>query len=383
MQIKSATIEQLEKDKPKGKCRKWRLWVNTVEGGRKPRRFAGTYSMAKRALDEYKQELGAVIPNSDTFGAYALARVQTRVASKAITPNTAANECRFCRMIDRSILGAMRMDAIKPADCRDALEWIRKNPQRPHLTHSGVISNTTMIDVYQFMRQTFQQATDDELLARNPMAKIKDPESDTPEVEALPWNELMGLLDWLDGKQMSGYVMALYLIACLALRRAESVAVIDAEVISTMLRVSEAVKERDGSTGDPKSKAGKRDLPVMPRLYRKVEECRRWKESRGLADAKTLACNVQGGTIRPQNLYRWWKKVTKGTKYDGVGLHQLRHSNLTHVARYMSPYDLMRYAGWSSLEPTRIYIHDDYESVHRSVSLAWGMSGEEMLRVAA
>lgn len=383
MRVKSSGVWKRDKDKPNGKCRRWRLWVLTEEEGRKTRCFDGTHSMAKRALSDFERELGAVIPNDDTFAAYAEARVEARASSGVTTPNTAANERRLHRALRRSSIGPMRMDAIGPADCREAMEWIRTHPQRPWLTKDGVLSNTTMIDMYQFTRQTFQQAVDDELLGRNPMGKIKDPKPDTQEVAALPWGELMELLDWLDEKPMSGYVMALYLIVCNALRRAEACAVLDGEVQPAIMRVSQSVKEASGKTGDPKSKAGRRDLPVMPRLAAKAAECRAWKESRGLADALPLACNVRGGYVRPQNLYKWWKKVTKGTRYDGVGLHQLRHSNLSHMARSMSAFDLMRYAGWSSLEPTRIYIHDDYPSVYRGVCEAWGMEENETVRLAA
>lgn len=383
MQIKSSGVWKRDKDKPNGKCRRWRLWVLTEEEGRKTRCFDGTHSMAKRALSDFERELGAVIPNDDTFAAYAESRVQARASSGAITANTAASELRLCRAIGRSPMGPARVDAIGPADCREAMEWIRTHPQRPWLTRNGVLSNTTMIDMYQFARQTFQQLVDDELLARNPMAKIKDPKSDTQEVEALTWDELMDLLDWLDTMPMSGYIMAMYLIVCQALRRAESVAVLDVEVLPTVMRVSQSIKEASGKVGSPKSKAGDRDLPVMPRLDAKVGQMRAWKASRGLADALPLACNIKGGYIRPQNLYKWWKKVTKGTKYDGVGLHQIRHSNLTHMARSMSAFDLMRYAGWSSIEPTRIYIHDDYPSVYRGVCDAWGVQESDTIRLAA
>jgi integrase len=52
-------------------------------------------------------------------------------------------------------------------------------------------------------------------------------------------------------------------------------------------------------------------------------------------------------------------------------LHQLRHSNLSMMARHMSPFDLQRYAGWSSIEPAKVYIHDDLEAVTKAVSKAW------------
>ena len=52
MKIKSATIQALEKNKPRSRCRKWRLWLN-VEGldTRPSRVFHGTYTEALNALE--------------------------------------------------------------------------------------------------------------------------------------------------------------------------------------------------------------------------------------------------------------------------------------------------------------------------------------------
>lgn len=383
MEIISAIIRPAKKGTSYGKCRKWRLFVNTREAGVKNRRFTGTYSEGKKALKSFEQELADIIPNDDTFGAYAEHRMNTRVKLGELSPNTAAKEKRHLNAVKRSCISDMRMDAIRPVDCRRALEWIRDNPQRPEQTKNGYLSNTSMQGIYAFVRETFQQAVDDELLSRNPMAKIKDPKKDTEEVEALDWADVIRLLDWLDELPLNAYVMAMYLIACLALRRAEACAVLDDEMNATEMLVTQAVKERTGQVGPPKSKAGVRKLPVMPRLSLKVAQWREHKAKKGLADAPTLACNVQGGVLRPQNLYKWWVKVTAGTEWEGVGLHQLRHSNLSHVSREMSAFDLMRYAGWSSLEPTRVYIHDDYPMMAKAVFAAWGIEAETYLRLAA
>lgn len=82
--------------------------------------------------------------------------------------------------------------------------------------------------------------------------------------------------------------------------------------------------------------------------------------------------------MKPQLLQRWWSGDSKhiGVR-DSLGcpdmtLHQLRHSNLSMMARHLSPFDLQRYAGWSSIEPARVYIHEDMDSIGRGVSDAWG-----------
>ena len=57
------SIVQLEKDKPKGKCRKWQLRVSlgldpkTGKYLRKTRVFSGTYNQAKAALREFIDEI--------------------------------------------------------------------------------------------------------------------------------------------------------------------------------------------------------------------------------------------------------------------------------------------------------------------------------------
>lgn len=32
MKVTGSTIQQLERDKPKSRCRKWRLWATTEQG---------------------------------------------------------------------------------------------------------------------------------------------------------------------------------------------------------------------------------------------------------------------------------------------------------------------------------------------------------------
>jgi hypothetical protein len=37
------------------------------------------------------------------------------------------------------------------------------------------------------------------------------------------------------------------------------------------------------------------------------------------------------------------------------------------IARHLSPFDLQRYAGWSSIEPARVYIHADMSQLERAI----------------
>ena len=367
----NGSIQALEK-KPKAKCRRWRLIVST-DCGKKTRVVHGTWTDACIALEAFKTELRGIVPNSDTFASYAASWRLWREASGDFAPGTLENDRREVSQISRSHIAAMRMDEITPEDCRNALVWLKKNPAKK----DGELSNTTMNSIFVCMKSIFAQAVDDGRLASNPMAKMRAPKCDTRERDAMSPVEIAAFLDALDTLPLDGRVVAMYLMACLGLRRSESCALYDEDVYDGFAHVHLAVKERDGSIGEPKSKAGVRVIPVPPRLYVKICEWRDVRREIGFEDAPTLACNTDGGVLRPQLLQRWWTGDAKhrGMRdllgYPRLTMHQLRHSNLTMMARHMSPFDLQRYAGWSSIEPARVYIHADMDAVTRAVDAAW------------
>ena len=373
MKVKGSSIQQLEKDKPKSRCRKWRLCA-TTEGGRKFRRFTGTWTQASEALQAFVDELSEYVPNSDAFGAYAASWALWREKSGDLSAGTVANDKRNVAALTRSPIGGMRMDEITPESCRDALLWVKSHPVRSGRELSG----TTMNKMHVALNAIMQQAEDDGKIARNPMRKVKAPKVDTKERDALAPEELALLLNRLDGLPVDGRVMALYLMACLGLRRGEACALLDSDVRDGLAHVHLSVKERDGSLGEPKSKSGVRTLPMPPRLAAKVGEWRVLRDAMGWRDAPTLACNTRGGVLRPQLLQRWWtgdakhSGVSQSLGCEGMTLHQLRHSNLSMMARHMSVFDLQRYAGWSSIEPAKVYVHGDLDAVSRAVSDAWG-----------
>lgn len=363
----NGSIEQMEKGKSRGRCRRWRLWQST-DRGRKSRIIHGTYRQAQAALAAFREELAGKVPNSQLFADYAEEWSELRRDSRQFAPGTLANDKRCIRALLRTDLADMRMDAIDPPACRSALSQARDNPVRS----DGPLSGTTMAKMHVTLHHIMQTAVDDGLIASNPMAHIRAPKPDTPERTWMDADALRAFCDAVEEREPTTWLMAVMLMAELGLRRSEACALEDSDVdtAAAIVRIRQAVKERDGSVGPPKSDAGKRVLPMTERLCRYVERWRAVRRERGLGDARMLCCNAQGGVLRPQNLERWWAKHKDELGAGGYTMHQLRHSNLSMMARFMTPFDLQKWAGWSSLAPARIYIHDDLASMKAAVARA-------------
>lgn len=376
MKVTGTSIEQLEGGKPRGKCRHWRLWLST-ECGRKSRRFTGTWTQAQEALRAFKSEMEGLVPNSDTFGAYAASWLAYTSDTGRYSAGTMANRARDVKALTR-VLGDARMDSVTPEDCKAALSNLKHGGSMSGLE----LSNTYMAGIHSTLKAVLQTAEDDGRIARNPMARVPCPKPDTAERDWLSPAEVADLLAKLDAQPVTQWTMALYLILYLGLRRGEAVALPDADVdvqpdgfgahVGTC-RVHQAFKEASHTVEEPKTPAGNRTLPMPAALCAKVVEWRHTRALMGFGDAAYLCCNARGQLMHAQNLARWWRLNRDGYGCPDIGLHQLRHSNLSMMARRMSPFDLKDWAGWSSIAPARIYVHRDIDSMRAAVNDVWGM----------
>jgi len=356
MEVRTAYLERLEKDKPNKRCRHWRLWVRLVDGSKRSRRFHGAYREAQAALAEFRAEIESEVVCEDTFAAYAASWAEYRRTVGDLAPGTLENDRRHITAISRQV-GDMRMDEITPDVCRDALVAIRTSRNPP-------LSGTYMNKLYVTFHAIMSQAHVDGRISRDPLAGIQAPKVDTKEKDWMEPERLAAFVDALSTLPLDGRTVACYLMAYLGLRRGEACAMLveDVDLEDAVAHVRRAVKERDGSVAEPKSKAGVRDLPMPQDL---VGILRTWLSTRNV-ESDYLACSSIGTVLRPQNLQKWWDANRADLGADGMTLHQIRHSNLSMMARHMNVFDLQRWAGWSSIEPARVYVHADYASLKES-----------------
>lgn len=354
-------------DKPRKRCRKWRLFVR-ADGRQRTRVVHGTYSQAEDALEAFKRELEGRVESAELFDGYAESVASYRRASGLYASGTQANFERDVRTLCR-VMGDFRLCDITPQAARDFLTRIRNGEN----ASGRVLSGTYMQDIHGTFKAVMASAVADGLAASNPLDLVQAPRNDTQERDWMPPDEFAAFTDALCSAKLDGRVMALLFMAQLGLRRGEACALRIADIRDGSAHVHLAVKERSGKVGPPKSRAGVRTLPMPPLLSCKVDE---WlgvvTSSAILRRAETVCCNTRGDLLRPQNLYRWWEANKASFGAEGYTLHQIRHSNLSMMARHMSPFDLKTWAGWSSIEPARVYIHQDETALRAAVKSAFG-----------
>ena len=358
MRVSGSTIQQLEKDLPKSRCRKWRLWASTDEG-RKSKRFNGTYTQAQEALKEFVTDLEVQVPNADTFAAYAESWRLWREKSGDLDEQTLVNDRRNVTVLGR-VLGEMRMDAITPEVVKNALLEIKTGGSRE-------LSGTYMNNLFTALNCIMQTAFDDGKIAANPCARITPPKTDTKERRALSTDEMDEV--WRNVEPLArcgdGRAMLVLLMLDAGLRPQEAVALKpeEVDVDSMVLHVRTAMKEKSGNIGKTKRPASVRDLPMTERL---ADVCAEYSHMR-LGGPCFVENTRDGSPLRMQNVRKWWDLHRESFGAPGIVPYELRHSNLTKMARFMSVFDLQAWAGWSSIAPAKVYVHRDQSSLEAAV----------------
>lgn len=345
----TGSVEQLEKGKERRLCKKWRIWQK-ADGKNRSRRINGTYTEAKKALVKFRKELEAEVTCGESFADYAQGWLYIRQNNPDFSPNTIKRDIDQVRAL-QAMFGAYRLTDIKPSTVQ------------AKMNERGTRGGTTMNNLFVRLSSILRAAVNDELIASNPCDKVKPPKKDTKEKHALDKDGVNAFLDRLDAFELDGRVMACYFMVLQGLRRSEALALYDADVSGGITNIHQALKEANLTIGTTKSKAGTRVIPQPKRLQAKIQEWSNLRHEYGYSE--TFCCNTLGGILAPQNLYRWYCKNFGDL---GVTLHELRHTNLTMMARELSVFGLKYWAGWSSLEPARIYIHNDKEELFNAVS---------------
>lgn len=217
------TIVQLEKDKPKSKCRKWQLRVSTGLDPRtgkykiRTRRIKGIYTEMAKALRTFIVELehDAVQGRSKyTFEEYTERYLEQRRAKKEIADTTLARQRCQLKVICRHI-GKANLSAVTTVMLNDMYIAMLNGD-----TSSGVPSGGSYVNqIHNNVKLVFDRAVEEGILTVNPALKATPPKMDTAEKRALTQAKADELLFDLDptSDRDCAYLIAL----TLGLRRGE------------------------------------------------------------------------------------------------------------------------------------------------------------------
>lgn len=372
----NGTIYQLEKDKPRGKCRKWKLQVSlgrnfaTGKYDKAFRNFSGTYTEAQKALRDLIAEVESnklAIKTDDYFESYSaqwLERRKETVAHGTWRKNVDHIKCANMH------LAKAKLHEITPkvleATYRALMDGKSPSGKKLSGAYVGCIASS--------LHRLFEDAIRDNLLQVNPCDRAIRPKNDTAERKSLPIeaiHELVANLDPTDPPQL----VALMILKS-GIRRGEVHGLSIGDIEGNVVHVRHNMDD-GGNLKETKTKKGTRDLPLTQSLRKDIE---RRKEQIEKDFAKTglfitnktpLICNELGERILPHSSSRWWARNRARLGYEGWTLHEMRHSYLSELARRgVEPKVLQEIAGHESFKTTMdIYVHVGMEDKLKAVSV--------------
>lgn len=384
----SGSIIQLEKDKPKGKCRKWQLRVCIGKDPRsgkyktKTRRFTGTHTEAKAELREFinKVEENRVQGRTSyTLKEYCERYLEIRKAKKEVAETTGMRQEMQFKAICRHI-GKAKLEAITPSMLDDMYIAMMQGD-----TLSGKKSSGSYVNqIHDNLLLVFAHAIKAGILTSNPCDKADPPKMDTKEKRALSADQARLLIAMLD--ENNPREMAYLLAITMGLRRGEICGLSwkDVDFENQIIDVSHSF-DVAGNLKETKTKAGMRLLPMSDGTCEALKRHREaqktqidrtnsfrhpWEGYIEIDENFPVIADHYGTRVYPGSLSTWWTKDCVKYGLEGWCLHELRHTYLTLLAlNGVHPKVMQELAGHYSSQITMdIYTHVNMDAKRQAVA---------------
>jgi integrase len=257
-----------------------------------------------------------------TFADYAVDWIATYEGRTAggIRPET---RDEYERSLDRDatpFFGRMRMAEIEPRDVRRFVAIVKGR---------GVSPNTVRLAVAP-LRALMATAVEDGVIRSNPCAGIrlstKRADVDEEQAKALTPEEYERLL----AHTPESWQLLVRVLAETGLRISELVALTWRDVDLGAQRLNVRRRVYRGRVAPPKSRYGRRSVPLSHDLARAL-----WSARRGAPDADPVFPSTTGGRLDPGNLHaRVFKPAARAAGVPWAGFHTLRHTCATELFRH-------------------------------------------------
>lgn len=351
----NGTIVQLEKDKPRGKCRKWKLVVPigrdlaTGKYRQKNRNVQGTYTDAQKALRAFIKEIEddkvALKRTKYTLVEYTKRYADERLANGTYTPNSAYTLKRVVGSVSH-LIGYAHLSEITP----DMLSKVYIKLRQGESLSGKPLSGTSVNNIHRALNSVFRHAVKQGLMAKNPCDDVTPPMLDTQEKLTLTEEQAHHVVGALSGK--SPYECVVLLCLTLGLRRGEACGLQWGDVDFERNTIS--IKRSQDSFGNikrPKTLSGIRELP-MPKQTAEALLTRRRAAVAYLSPAQLdyheandgsvemapksdvyIYAKADGTLIMPERVNGWWHRHRDELGAPNITLHELRHTFITLAAQ--------------------------------------------------
>lgn len=330
---------QMERDKSRAKCRKWRLVVR-IDGRQKTKVFDGAWREACAALEAFARDCGIVDEGQDvTLAEWTEEYIRRRQAAGNVSEKTVKKMRDYAKSWNMH-LGDAVMSEIEPSDLEDMYAAMADGDTLSGKPSSG----TYMSSINSTLYGVFRRAVRDKVLKANPLDFIERPQPDTAEKPALETEKAVAVLDALDMRNAQHVAVLLMLGA--GLRRSEAAALLwdDVDMERGVIHVRKS-----------KTDAGVRDVPMLPPLRRQLME-----RSDYMGDFKWGAvCSDTGYPMSPHSITTWFRRNAASIGAEGATPHVMRHTFASMMAEAgVHPVVMAKLLGHASASTsTDIYSH--------------------------
>ncbi len=224
------------------------------------------------------------------------------------------------------------------------------------------------------------RAQREELVARNVARLVELPTYERADV--IPWTD-DEVKAFLRAAQSDQLFAAFLLLTLYGLRRGEVLGLRwqDIDLACCMIRVRQQVLRIGGvlQTGPVKTKAGRRDLPLLNLAEQAItEQQKRQVAQQAPSDDGLVFTTSSGRPIDPDNFARSFRRLCRAHGLRPIKLHHVRHTMATLLKnRGVPARDAQLILGHSNLSTTQeIYQHDNFESRRAALGRIEGLFRE-------
>jgi integrase len=290
---------------------------------------------ARKAMEQYRIELEAGMHAGAklTFEDYAWCFHEERVSAEAITPESAAKEKvlikRICRYIGKEVL-----TAIEPGTITAAYQQMREDRESQNSLH----------ETHKKLRQIIRRAIKQHRIVNDPTDSVIAPSKPRPLRRALDKSELARFTEELSHRPLDGYSMFVWIVVVSGMRRSECLGLTWDKInldeayvdVNQVLGSDRTIRKR------AKTEKSNRRIPLDAAT---VERMKAWKAVQaeyflglGVAqNAKSPVCSNQYcGFIHKDHIERWWHSFCVANGFgiwrdvDGNELPQQQYNDKGH-----------------------------------------------------